>query len=169
MIARISLLLAVGLLAAHFQATTRFACADEAAGNEANAQEMEKLVGTWEVEEAHAKGLPKGLVDGLRMVFQADGTMTTIEKDSDRPKKGSFTIDPTKTPKQLDMTLADPSGQERTSAAIYSFADDKLRICLFPSTVSTRPDGTATEEKSPRPTEEDSERGIVFVLKRVAP
>jgi uncharacterized protein (TIGR03067 family) len=55
-----------------------------------------------------------------------------------------YTLDPTKTPKTIDLTMKD-DGKKRTLEGIYSLRGDKLKICLN-VTGKERPKVFATEQ-----------------------
>src|SRR5205085_1770694 len=65
-------------------------------------------------------------------------------------KDGSFKVDETKKPKEIDLNL-----DGKDSLGIYDFVGDKLRIC-------------GAEPGQPRPKEIASTNAMVFVFKRAA-
>jgi uncharacterized protein (TIGR03067 family) len=108
--AKLLVVLAVGLLAAAEQK-------DDAK------KDQEKLQGTWAVVE----GPPGG-----KMVF--DGDKFTVRHDDKDLYKGTFKIDPSKSPKTIDLMVAeDNSGggtaKGKTSLGIYQLDGDKLKWC----------------------------------------
>lgn len=93
------------------------------------AKEMKKLEGSWKVTatKVGGKSLPEKVFEGDRMVIKGNRlTMVSGEK-----KKGSldftFTIDPAKKPKHIDLTDA---VMKKTVPCIYALTGDELTICI---------------------------------------
>jgi uncharacterized protein (TIGR03067 family) len=128
-----------------------FASASVVAGGDAQG-DLKKFAGTWSVESAQKGGKegPERDIKELRFVFSGD--KLTL-KFGEKAMEGSFKIDPSKKPRQFDITLKDKTGQ-----GIYRFKGDKLELCI------SDPDGGEA-----RPTEFKSAEGsrtILFLLKR---
>ena len=79
----------------------------------------------------------------VRIRCEADGHTTDDSKSSAKPItlviKGNkfanitFKIDPTKTPKQIDMVNLGPKGKEFTLLGIYELQRNELKLCMpFP-------------------------------------
>jgi uncharacterized protein (TIGR03067 family) len=60
----------------------------------------------------------------------------------------SFTLDPTKNPKWIDVTYTDGERKGESSLGIYELKDDSLKICMSRST--TRPMEFETKAESQR-------------------
>jgi uncharacterized protein (TIGR03067 family) len=128
-----------------------FASAGVVAGGDAKA-DLKKLAGTWSVVSAQkgGKDAPENDIKELRLIFNGDKFTARF---GDKSKDGTFKIDPSKKPKQIDITLMD-----KIAEGIYQFKGDNLELCL------SEPGGG-----EPRPTEFKSAEGsrtILFVLKR---
>jgi uncharacterized protein (TIGR03067 family) len=126
-----------------------FASASVVAGGDAKA-DLKKLTGTWSIVSAQKGGgeLPANELKELRLIFNGDKLSARFGEKS---KDGTFKIDPSKKPKQIDITLMD-----KTAEGIYRFKGDNLELCL-------------SEPGEPRPTEFKSAEGsktFLFVLKR---
>jgi uncharacterized protein (TIGR03067 family) len=91
-------------------------------------KELKKFQGEWvpvsmEINgqamiEAELKGM-KLTVKGNKATFQVGGE--TFE--------GTFTLDPTKKPKQIDGKAKGTQGKDVKTVGIYEFDGDKLKIC----------------------------------------
>ena len=87
-----------------------------------DAKEQGKLDGRWRwVQPAdQSKNKDAGILfKGDTITFTGKGTVT-----------GKFTIDPSKKPMTLDITL-EKGGKKSTTLAIYDVTSDTLRLCHF--------------------------------------
>lgn len=94
--------------------------------------DMKKLSGTWVVTAVEMGGKRPPPDQMPKMEIIIDGNNLTI-KDPGGPKPSTFSIDPSKTPKHLDMNLTRP-GEKVTVHCIYSVDADELKLAipLFP-------------------------------------
>lgn len=103
----------------------------------------EKLQGTWQVvrHEAEGEELPKELSQASRWTFTAD---RYIGKSPEREYRGSFTLDPAKKVKEIDLQPDD--GDRKPLQGIYKMDGDELTICFAlqgqarPTEFVTKPD-----------------------------
>ncbi len=126
-----------------------FASAGVVAGGDAKA-DLKKFEGTWSVASAQKGGkeAQEGEIKQLRIVFTGD--KITL-KFGEKSKEGTFKLDPTKKPKQIDVTLED-----KTAQGLYRFNKDMLELCVV-------------EPGGERPTEFKSPEGsmvMILILKR---
>src|SRR5437660_12918601 len=91
-------------------------------GKEKGSKDKKALQGTWTA----AKGDKK-----VQLTF--DGNKFTLEMGG-KGASGTFTIDPSKSPKQIDMTITKGANEEtmkfegKTSKAIYELSGNKLKL-----------------------------------------
>jgi len=109
------------------------------------AEEVKKWQGEWRVVEVEFRGksLKKDDAEAkaMRFVVKDNGlTFSNTEKPG-RERKQTFKLDPSKTPKQLDLTSLDGQEKDTTAACIYKLDRDKLTICMpyFAKDRSVRP------------------------------
>jgi len=98
-----------------------------AADSDAVKQELKKFEGTWAVVST-AKGGKKaelGKSDSLRIILK--GTTYKLQFNGKVVDEGTFKVDPTKTPKWLDITPA--KGQGKTIRGVYELKDDTYTVC----------------------------------------
>jgi uncharacterized protein (TIGR03067 family) len=126
----------------------------------AKAKLDDALVGTWAVKDV-------AILDGGfnnenggkddRMVFQKDGTCSAVGVPGFLGfTSGTFTTDPTATPKALDVTTT-RRGQEDTRLATYQVDGDTLKVCVGRRAPAPRPEAFA-----PQP-----DKTLIITLKRV--
>ncbi len=93
-------------------------------------EERQQLQGTWVATAAEQDGdkMGKKEVQALTIEFKGDRFTVTV---GDRPlMSGSFTVDPGKDPKAIDMKSKAGRAMGETILAIYDLDNDKLRLCL---------------------------------------
>jgi uncharacterized protein (TIGR03067 family) len=101
--------------------------------------------GKWKLEKAEIGGKDAlNTLKDLELEILADGKYTiTVGSEKDQ---GTFTIDPTKTPKQMEIKPTGGPNKGRTLKAIYKLDGDTLTICYelgdggFPKAFESKPD-----------------------------
>jgi uncharacterized protein (TIGR03067 family) len=93
--------------------------------------DMKQLKGTWqlksEVKDGEARG--EDYVKTIRISFDAKGGWTVTKEDG-VIFKGTSQLDPSKKPKQLDMTLTVPEENKGLQVqGIYEVKGNTFRIC----------------------------------------
>lgn len=76
-----------------------------------------------------------------------------------------YALDPTQSPKHLDLTYTDPTGRRLVARAIYDLRGDDLRVCLGSPPVVVR-DGKAEYAESVRPTAFVASAGALYLYRR---
>ncbi|SRR6266496_652505 len=101
------------------------------------AAEIEKLKGTWKASSVQRDGADHAeyVQAGMQMVF-TENTMT-ISAGENPPMTSSYRLDPTKSPKEIDL-----SGQA-AGKGIYLLDGDKLTFC---TSTADRPTSFATKQ-----------------------
>ena len=136
----------------------------------AYAAEKDTLQGAWVAESALAEG--KTIKEIVRAVFTfKSGKFEVKTRDGDKMPTGTYEVDVTKSPQQIDLTSKGAGVKELTALAIFKVDGDTLTICAGESSASTSvgPDGVESEpviRQGPRPPEFDSKHGVLIVLKR---
>ena len=105
------------------------------------------LQGTWKViaSEDNGEKVPAGELKDLFLLFKGDAI--AIREAGKAEERFSFLLDPTKKPKQIDLTIKVGPKKGQTDRAIYQFDGDYLRICI------------QSDKDTPRPTEFTSRVG----------
>lgn len=122
----------------------------------------EQLAGTWGFAAAEERGKkvsveenPKGIKD-LKWVFKGDKLALLADGKGD---EFEYKIDPTKSPKEIDLKLSFGGRPAISALCIYKLEGDQLTLCLGDKEGKARPTEFKTEQGS---------RFAIFVLKREA-
>ena len=126
-------------------------------------KELAKFDGTWTVasSEFDGKSLDEKTKD-LRLAFK-DGIMTVKGDEEVEKGYGKMTIklDPSTTPKIIDLTVTAGDEKDSVLEGIYEWKGDELKLCLnFASGIANRPLEFETKAGSNR---------VLLVLKRENP
>ncbi|HZZ80336.1 MAG TPA: TIGR03067 domain-containing protein [Gemmataceae bacterium] len=103
------------------------------------------LQGTWKVTESVSKG-EKAPPEDLALIFRGDAIL--IREDGKTAENFSFLLNPSKTPKEIDLTLKVGPQKGRIDRAIYKLDGDTLRICIQTDKDGPRPAGFASPKNS---------------------
>lgn len=98
--------------------------------DDATAKELKKLKGVWKVVELEADGkkAPANEIEGMRWTID---DKEILAKDPGEPgKKVSFTIDPSKSPKEIDLEPLEGTEKGKKLGGIYELDGDKLKVCV---------------------------------------
>ena len=104
--------------------------------------------GTWEVASMEVNGetVPSETYEGMKLTVTGEKYSTDKGGEIDR---GSFTVDATKSPKQMDIRPETGPGAGRTILAIYELTGkDAMRVCYAFEEGASRPKGFKTEQGS---------------------
>jgi uncharacterized protein (TIGR03067 family) len=116
---RMLLVLAVGLLVA----------ADDTKKDEAVKKDKKLLEGKWTLVSSVIEGQKAEGDDARGEIVFTDGKFEA--KDAEGiVHKGSFEIDPTKSPKTLDSIPSEGDEAGQTHYGIYELKDDSLKLCI---------------------------------------
>jgi uncharacterized protein (TIGR03067 family) len=128
------------------------------AKEEAAKQDLQKMQGKWKLTELVIDGAagPKDAV-GATVTIEGNTMTVTLKGPGGKEEKKSMTltIDPTKTPKQIDMK----PDKDVPSLGIYELKDNTLRIC-----------GSDPPKSKDRPANFEPKKGdhrVLFTLTRL--
>jgi uncharacterized protein (TIGR03067 family) len=134
--------------------TTIGARADDKADVE---KELKKFQGTWTFESVEADGKEQPAAQYKEMTLTFEGDKHTVKKGDEVIQAGTQKIDPTKSPKTIDVTMTEGPNKGAILLGIYEISGDTLKVCFDP-------------EGKKRPTEFKSAAGspnFVVLHKRV--
>ena len=101
-------------------------------------KEISKFQGTWTFEssEAGGKQLPADELKGFLVIFE--GNKHTVKKGDEVIQVGTQKLDPSKSPKAIDVTMTEGPNKGAVMLGIYEFDGDTLKVC-FDSQGKRRP------------------------------
>jgi uncharacterized protein (TIGR03067 family) len=120
-------------------------------------EELARLQGTWSAVSYEASGMAFHTKDDKE---RAKAKITIKDNTYQRRDRGTFRLDPTKSPKAIDFMPTEGLFRGKTLRGIYSLDGDVLRIC------------ESTPSKGERPTEFKTAPGsgtVLFTYKRERP
>ena len=120
-------------------------------------KELKKLEGTWTFESVEVGGKEEPVADFKGMTVTFEGDKFTVKKGDEVIQVGTEKLDPSKSPKTVDVTVAEGLNKGAVMLGIYEISGDTLKVCFDP-------------EGKKRPTEFKSASGsqtFVNVHKRV--
>ena len=107
-------------------------------------KEVRKFQGTWTIESSVTGGaaIPADRLTGFIVTFEGD--KHTLKVGDKVFQVGTQKLDPSKSPKTIDVTMTEGPSKGTVMLGIYEFDGDTLKVCFDPEG-KTRP----TEFKSP--------------------
>ena len=99
--------------------------------------ELKKFRGTWVVIYGEKAGEEQEQVGDYQLKF--DGEAFSLSVHGDVEDKGTFKLDPSKNPKEIDIRLRDRNNDEKTVLGIYTWDGENLKLCLGELGGETRP------------------------------
>ena len=107
------------------QRITGVAVACAMIGVSVRADDAQKIEGKWKIASVELAGMPVPGIEGAELVL-ADGKKVFTRLDK-RVEKGTYRIDATKRPREIDSTT---DGRDGTEKGIYEIDGDTLKLCL---------------------------------------
>ena len=105
----------------------------ERADRKAIDEDRKAFEGTWvgEFNQCDGTVIPESEARQARLIMTGD--RYTIDRGGDRTSRGTCKIDPTKSPKTMDVTIIDGENKGQTRLGIYELSGDTYRACLAAS------------------------------------
>lgn len=93
-------------------------------------KEMKKFEGAWTIESSKAGGevVPSDQLKGMIVSFEGD--KHTVKNGDEVVQVGTQKIDPTKSPKTIDVTLTEGPSKGMVLLGIYEFEGETLKVCF---------------------------------------
>ncbi len=99
--------------------------------------ELKKFQGTWVDIYAEKAGKEQEEVGDHQLKF--DGETFSVADHGHVEEKGTFKLDPSKNPKEIDLRHRDRNNDEKTVLGIYTWDGENLKLCLGEPGGGTRP------------------------------
>jgi uncharacterized protein (TIGR03067 family) len=105
------------------------AAADDKADLE---KEVKKFQGAWTIESSITGGkeIPPAELKGFIVIFEGD--KHTLKMGDEVYQVGTQKLDPTKSPKTIDVTMTEGPNKGMVMLGIYEFDGDTLKACFDP-------------------------------------
>jgi uncharacterized protein (TIGR03067 family) len=132
-----------------------------AEADETAKKEKQEIQGTWVAESVVVKGKANEKLKGAKFNFSGD--KVTMEFDG-KKQDGTYTIDPTKSPKHIDLTF-ERDGRKDLDRGIYQLEGDTLKLCMRGGSRKVDREGKVEEKLPHRPEKFDPETSLI-TLKR---
>ena len=113
-------------------------------------KDKEQIQGSWRAVTGERAGKPQE--DAKEHLLTFDGDTFTIMRGDQQVVKGTFTLDPSKSPKAIDMKIAEARKEEdkgKEVHGIYELDKGTLKWCTAQPGDADRPKEFATKEGSP--------------------
>jgi uncharacterized protein (TIGR03067 family) len=107
-------------------------------------KDQDQMQGEWSLVSGMRNGepLPEDAVKTLKR--KVEGNASTVTRDGEVVAKATFTLDASKKPKTIDITV---EGQDKPVLGIYEVDADKMKIC-YGGPGDERPKEFASKENS---------------------
>src|SRR3954451_3320507 len=95
-------------------------------------KDLKTFQGTWTVESVEVGGQkrPPDQLEGITITFE--GERSTVKKGDEVLESATQQLDPSKSPKTLDATLASGPHKGEVVLCIYEIDGDTLKVCFDP-------------------------------------
>jgi uncharacterized protein (TIGR03067 family) len=101
-------------------------------------KEMKALEGTWQAVRLlkGTESAPKDLIEQISLVLEDDRIKMMVKNMV--VAQAHFKVDPTKKPRQIDVTDLDGPNKGKVSLGIYELEGTKLKTCFFVDGAGTK-------------------------------
>ncbi|MBI2808950.1 MAG: DUF1080 domain-containing protein [Planctomycetes bacterium] len=133
-VALIVLTLGAGVLVTEMTGLTRFF------RDPRSVADLSELDGTWQVIASELDGEPQVPERKVGDIVVINGAAVVLLREGKELARGTFHLDPSRSPKTIDTILTDVNGKEVASHGIYQLVDgDTIRICWTAAANTERP------------------------------
>ncbi len=96
-------------------------------------KEAKKFQGTWTFESSQAGGqqVPADQLKKLIVIFEGD--KHTVKNGDEVLQVGIQKLDPSKSPKTIDVTMTEGPSKGKVMLGIYEINEDTLKVCFDPN------------------------------------
>lgn len=98
--------------------------------DDAAKKDLAKFQGNWILISAERDGKKTPQEEAKKLTLAIQGEQFVLRKDSVVISEGRLTLDPTKTPKEIDESITTGPNKGKTFLAIYEIDDEHHKICF---------------------------------------
>ena len=103
------------------------------AGDKADLEkEVRKFQGTWTFESSETAGKTLSVAELKGLILTFEGHKHTVKKGDEVIQVGTQKLDPSRSPKTIDVTLAEGLNKGTVMLGIYEIDGDTLKVCFDP-------------------------------------
>ena len=95
-------------------------------------KELKKFQGTWTFESVEAGGKEESAAEFKGMTVTFAGDRFTVKKGDEVIQVGTQKLDPSKSPKSVDVTVTEGLSKGAVMLGIYEISGDTLKVCFDP-------------------------------------
>ena len=95
-------------------------------------KELKKFQGTWTFESVEAGGKEEPAAEFKGMTVTFEGDKFTVKKGDEVIQAGTQKLDPSRSPKTVDVTVAEGLSKGAVMLGIYEIKGDTLKVCFDP-------------------------------------
>jgi len=93
-------------------------------------RDLDRFQGNWSLVSAQRDGTPMAPEEVRKLRLAIQGNEFTLSKDAAVVSRGTFKLDPTRQPKQVDETITAGPNQGKVFSAIYEIDEDRHTVCF---------------------------------------
>jgi len=127
--------------------------------------DSQRIIGEWVIVDFHSPKADEDRGQRRNRAIISEGTWSE-QFQGDQFEDFEYALDPSKSPKEIDLIFTNPKAKRLTVRGIYELIDnDRLRVCLGSPPV-VRKDGKAEYVESVRPTAFEPKDGPLISYRR---
>src|SRR5205085_3256803 len=108
-------------------------------------KDLDKMKGTWKVASGERNGAALANEDPLKTLILTVAGDKYTAKVGDENEAGTIKLDPSKKPKQIDLSITEGQDKGKKQFGLYSIEGDTLKVCFAPTENERPKDMTAKE------------------------
>jgi uncharacterized protein (TIGR03067 family) len=131
--------------------------------------DAQRIIGEWVVVDAHSPNEKEDRSQRRKHAIVTEWTWSQ-QFQGEQFEDFEYTLNPSKSPKEIDLTFTDASGKRLTVRGIYELSlpdamGDRLRVCLGSPPVVQK-NGKTEYPESVRPVSFEAKDATVFIYRR---
>jgi len=95
-------------------------------------KEVKKFQGAWTIESSVTGGKELSAAELKEFILTFEGDKHTLKRGDDVFQVGTQKIDPSKSPKTIDVTITEGPNKGKVMLGIYEIDGDTMKVCFDP-------------------------------------